>query len=151
MKENKRDWPVLISLFLALGGNGMMIVFCGLIGFGLHSILGKLALYISFALQAVNLLIIAYRRRAITKSPAQPRPSSKKMRRFHGVFLGLWIVGAAALVFSLWMNIFLLPMTDPVVRYSCLGGSIVLPIGWFGILISYHRRRQQTALMQTAA
>lgn len=150
MNEKKRDWPVLISIFLALGGNGMMIIFCGLIGFGLHSILGKLALYISFALQAVNLLIIACRRRTITKSLTQPHPTSKKMRRFHGVFLGLWIIGAAALLFSLAMNLFGLSMADAWVMYPCLIGSIVVPIGWLGILASFHRRKQETTLLQAA-
>lgn len=149
MNENKRDWPVLITLFLALGGNGMMIIFCGLIGFGLHHILGKIALYISFALQVVNLLVVAWRRRTITKSLTQPHPVSKKMRRFHGICLGVWVLGAVSLLFSLALCLFWLPMSDAWVMYSCLVGSILAPVGWLGILASYHRRSQETARLQT--
>lgn len=142
-----RDWPTLITVFLALGGIGMMIIFSGLIGFGVHSLVGKISLYICFGLQLLNILVIAMRRHILKRKYNEPKPS-KKMHRFHGICFGIWLLGALLLSFSLVCHIFWLKATEPLVMYPCVIGAILSLVGWLGLLAAFHRRRQATLLSQ---
>lgn len=84
----RHDWPILVTVFLALGGIGMMFIFSILIGFGFHSVVGKISLYICFALQLLNVITIALRSKILLRKYGAPKPS-KKMHRFTCIFLGI--------------------------------------------------------------
>lgn len=146
------DVPILITVFLALGGLGMMLIFSGLIGFGIHSLIGKISLYICFALQCVNVLVIIIRRHYLKTKYGAPA-FGKKMRRFSFLSFLIWCLGALLLVFSLIMNVLLFPATSAVVRYPCIIGAIFAPIGWLGLLAAFHRTRESVlyAAKQPAA
>ncbi|MBE6985621.1 MAG: hypothetical protein E7434_08470 [Ruminococcaceae bacterium] len=141
----RRDWLILITVFLALGGIGMMVIFSILIGFGFHSVVGKIALYICFALQLLNVITIALRRHNLTHKYHAP-PPSRKMRKFLAFQVILWTIGALCLIFSLVCNIFWFEAIDAIVVYPCFIGSIAAPLGWLGMLAGFHRRRQAAIL-----
>ena len=142
--KDRNKLPFLISFCLAMGGLLMALFMCGYVEFGIHSTVGKLAVYIAFLLQAVNVLIIRLRMRSLVKAGA-PAPS-RGMRRFVGIFLWIWRLGALLLVASVVMLLFGMEKTDPWVRYTCLAGVCLLPLGWIGILAA-NRRRAQAALV----
>lgn len=144
-KLPQRDWLILITVFLALGGIGMMVIFSIMIGFGFHSIVGKIALYICFALQLLNVLTIALRRHSLEHRKDTPAPSPK-MRRFLIISLLIWLFGAICLIFSLVCNIFWFKAVDAIVVYPCLIGAIAAPVGWLLMLAGFHRRRQAAIL-----
>ena len=56
------------------------------------------------------------------------------------------VLGALLLVASVVMLLFGMDKTDPWVRYTCLAGVCLLPLGWIGILAA-SRRRSQAALV----
>ncbi len=143
-----RDWLILTTVFLALGGIGMMVIFSIMIGFGFHSIVGKIALYICFALQLLNVLTIVLRRRSIEHRKDTP-PPSRKMRRFLITSLLLWVIGAVSLIFSLVCNIFWFDAVDAIVVYPCLIGAVAAPLGWILMLAGFHRRRQAAILTKS--
>lgn len=136
--------PFLISFCLAVGGLLMALFMCGYVEFGIHSQVGKLAVYIAFLLQAVNVLIICLRIRSLVKSGA-PAPS-KGMRHFLTVFLWIWRLGALLLIASALLPLFGVAQASGWVRYTCLAGVCLLPLGWIGILAAC-RRRAQAALV----
>lgn len=135
------DLPILITVFLALGGLGMMLIFSGLIGFGIHSLIGKISLYICFGLQCVNVLVIFIRRHYLKTKYGAPA-FGKKMRRFSSISFSVWCLGAALLIFSLAMNLLLFTSADIFVRYPCTVGACLAPIGWLGLLAAFHRTRE---------
>ncbi len=147
-KLPRRDWLILTTVFLALGGIGMMVIFSIMIGFGFHSIVGKIALYICFALQLLNVLTIVLRRRSIEHRKDTP-PPSRKMRRFLITSLLLWGLGAVSLIFSLVCNIFWFDAVDAIVVYPCLIGAVAAPLGWILMLAGFHRRRQAAILTKS--
>ena len=55
IKDTKK-LPFLISFCMAVGGLLMVLFMCGYVEFGIYSTVGKLAVYIAFALQALNIL-----------------------------------------------------------------------------------------------
>ncbi len=143
----RHDWPILVTVFLAIGGIGMMVIFSILIGFGIHSVVGKISLYICFALQLLNVLVIALRSKTLHHKYRAPKPS-KKMRRFTCVCLIIWAIGALCLIGSLLIDILWLKSIDALVVYPCVIGAILAPIGWLGLLAAFHRRRQAAILAQ---
>lgn len=143
----RHDLPTLITVFLALGGIGMMIIFCVLIGFGLHTIIGKIAVYLCFALQVTNVLVMTFRRHVLLQKYHAPA-ESKKMKRFTLVSAGFWLLGALSLIASLLLDIVRFEPTDAIVFYTCLIGGIVALIGWIGLLAAFHRRRQAAIFSQ---
>ncbi len=147
-KLPRRDWLILSTVFLALGGIGMMVIFSIMIGFGFHSIVGKIALYICFALQLLNVLSIALRRRSLDHRKNTP-PPSRRLRRFLAVSLLLWLFGAVCLIFSLVCNIFWFEAVDAIVVYPCLIGAVTAPLGWLLMLAGFHRRRQAAILTKS--
>ena len=138
-----KNWPVFLSVCMAFGGIGNVIVMCFLIGFGFHTFVGKEALYIAFALQAISILVSAQseRRRA---SGAVKHTPSKKMHRFRLISFGIWALGALALLVSLALCIAGVRFVNEWVQITCIVGAILTPIGWLGLLMASHRR--QTAL-----
>lgn len=135
------DLPTVITVFLALGGLGMMLIFSGLIGFGFHSVIGKISLYICFGLQAVNVLVMLLRRHTLRSKFNAPEPS-KKMRRFTLICLLIWLLGIALLVFSLIAYLLWFAATHSAVMYTCVIGACIAPVGWLGLLAAFHRSRE---------
>ena len=135
------DVPIIITVFLALGGLGMMFIFSGLIGFGIHSLIGKISLYICFGLQMLNVIVILIRRQYLKSKYGAPDYSTK-MRHFAVINFCIWLAGALLLIFSLVVNIFWLPMSEGLVSYPCTIGACIAPIGWLGLLASFHRTRE---------
>ncbi len=138
-----KNWPVFLSVCLAFGGIGNVIVMCFLIGFGFHTFVGKEALYIAFALQVFSILVSAQSERR-TASGAVKHTPSKKMHRFRLISFSIWALGALALLVSLGMCIAGVRFVNEWVKLLCVGGAILTPIGWIGLLMASHRR--QTAL-----
>ncbi len=141
MSLPRRDIWVTLTVFLALGGLGMMFIFSGLIGFGVHSLIGKISLYICFSLQVINVAVIFIRRHYLSCKYGAPA-SSKKMRRFTTISFLIWCLGAMLLLFSLAANLFWFSATKAAVRYPCVIGACIAPIGWLGLLAAFHRRRE---------
>lgn len=138
-----KNWPVFLSVCMAFGGIGNVIVMCFMIGFGFHTFVGKEALYIAFALQGISLLVSAQSERRHAHGKVRHQPS-KKMRRFRQISFAIWALGAMGLIISLLLCLLGTRYTNEWVRISCVGGAIVSPIGWLGLLMASHRR--QTAL-----
>lgn len=141
-----RDWAILATVCLSFGGIGAVFIMCFLIGFGLHTVIGKEALYTAFGLQSVNLAVIRLRERQLRQQNA-PAPSLK-MRRFHRIFAWCWRIGAAALLLSLVLALCGMGFGSLWVRIPCIIGTVLTPIGWLGALASFHRRRQAALMAQ---
>lgn len=134
------DRIFLITVCLAFGGVGAAFIFCFLIGFGLHTFVGKEALYTAFGLQALNLLVIRVRERQLRQTGAPA--ASVKMRRVHLCFALLWRIGAACLLLSIVLAVCGVGYGSLWVRIPCIVGTVLTPIGWLGALASFYRRRQ---------
>lgn len=145
-KLPQRDWAILLTVCLAFGGVGAVVIMCLLIGFGIHTFVGKETLYTAFALQAVNLVVIRTREMQLRRAGA-PAPSVK-MRRVHLVIAWIWRLGAACLVASLVLALCGFGFGSLPVRIPCVVGSVLAPIGWLGALASFHRRRQAALVAQ---
>ena len=111
---------MLITSCLAFGGLGMAVIMCFLIGFGLNTVVGKEAIYTAFALQGLNLLTL--------------HRQGREKSRATGVFLWIWVCGAVLLLTALVLGLFRLGFVSPWVRWPCLGGTILLPVGWLGVV-----------------
>lgn len=144
-KLPKHDWLTLLTGCLACGGIGAVLIMCFLIGFGLHTFVGKEALYTAFALQAVNLATIRLRERQLRLANAPA--ASVKMRRLHLCFAWSWRIGAVALLLSLILAVCGVSFGSLWVRIPCIFGTVLTPLGWLGALTSF-RRRKQAALVQ---
>ena len=136
----RHDWLIGLTVCLAFGGVGAAFILCFLIGFGLHTFIGKEALYIAFGLQALNLAVIRVRERQLRLGGAPT--ASVKMRRVHLCFAWFWRIGAVCLLFSLVLAICGMSFSSLLVRIPCVVGTILTPLGWLGALASFHRRRQ---------
>ncbi len=137
----KRNWSVLIPVCLAFGGLGNIIVMCVLIGFGIHTTVGKEAIYVALALECISLLACSrWERRLKTAHPNYI--AGEKIRRFRRICGMLWLLGAGLLMLSLILALCGLRMTGLWVRIPCIAGLILAPIGWIGLLLSYHHRQE---------
>ena len=143
----RHDWPTLITVFLALGGIGMMVIFSLLIGFGFHTIIGKIALYECYVLQLINLVVMAFRRQHLRQKYNSPEPS-KKMKRFYLTGLCIWLVGSVLLLVSLACGIFWKSASTDWTLYLSVSGAILTLLGWIALLAAFHRRRQAALLAQ---
>lgn len=142
----RRDWVFLITVCLAFGGMGAAFILCFLIGFGLHTFVGKEALYTAFGLQTLNLIVLRVRERRLRREGAPA--AAPKMRRVHLCFAWCWRIGAACLLLSLLLAICGTSFGSLWVRIPCVVGTILTPICWLGALASYHRRRQAFLTVQ---
>ena len=137
----KRNWSVIIPVCLAFGGLGNILVMCILIGFGFHTVVGKQAIYVALALEAFSLLACSRHEYRLEKE--HPNYAvGEKIRRFRRICGILWLSGAGTLLLSLALILCGLRMTNIWVRIPCIAGLIVAPIGWIGLLLSYHHRQE---------
>ena len=137
----KRNWSVIIPVCLAFGGLGNILVMCILIGFGFHTPVGKQAIYVALALEFLSLL--ACSRHEYRLEVEHPKYiAGEKLRRFRRICGILWLSGAGLLLISLALILFGLRMTGLWVRIPCIAGLILAPIGWIGLLLSYHHRQE---------
>ena len=129
-------WVCLTLVALSLSA-----LLCCLPQYGPHSLEGKYAIYGSFLLQLSGLWIDKYTNRGYLgmKKPYTP---SKKMRRFRRSSVLAWIAGSVSLALSLTLILWGLPMEDALPKYLCIFGMALCPLGWVGLLMSSHRRRQ---------
>ncbi|MBR6825575.1 MAG: hypothetical protein IKM59_03405 [Oscillospiraceae bacterium] len=136
-----------ISLCLACGGIGTVLIICLFIGFSIHSPVGKYALHTAFFLQAFSLGVNALTDRSLYKryTPHNPSP---QMKRFRLISELLWWSAMALRLASLTLLLFGLECTDPWVRYLCIPGYLLGPVGWLGLLLASYRRRQATVCAQ---
>ena len=81
-----------ISVCLAMGGLVTIVVICFLIGFGLHHIVGKYALYTALFLQSQSLIVNRIVDRRYDKACDSYKPS-KRMGYYRLVSEILWSVG----------------------------------------------------------
>lgn len=146
---NVKKLPYAISTCLAAGGLVMALFMCLYVDFGIHSTVGKIALYIAFLLQGINILMARLRIRSLVRG-GTPAPS-RGMRRFLGVFLWIWRLGALLLGASLVLILFGMDAADPWVRYTCISGVCVTPVGWLGVLAACRRRAQAATVSHTGA
>lgn len=139
----KTDWPVQITTCLAAGGIATVIIMCFLIGFGLHTVVGKEALYVGALLLLINLFVIR-RREAQLKAGM-----TVILRRIHFVFVWMWRIGAALLLIALVLGICRVGFGKLWVKLPCLIGTILLPLGWLGNLITFDRRRKASEIAKS--
>lgn len=135
-----------LTACIAVGGLGMAIIMCFLIGFGLNSVVGKEAVYICLFLQALNLLVLHLQERTMLRKELAPVPS-KRMRILRKIFVCFWSSGALLLLLSLGLVVFGLPMGEFWVKLTCYAGTAFALLGWFGQLIAFQRLKQ-SALVQ---
>lgn len=150
MKKNssaqKRDIPLTVAVCFAAGGIGMLLVVCLFIGFGVHTAAGSEALYISFALQAISLILIRLRERRLQ---ALPPATSQKMQRVRLICAWAWRVFALAMMAPLLLwGIFHISPAIPWLKVPCLIGVFGLPVSWLGVLGCYHRRQLAVRSME---
>jgi hypothetical protein len=125
---------------LAWGGLITVGIVWGFIGFSLHSAVGKYALYCALFLQLSSLFAIDFTERKENKSGTAYTPS-RQMIRFHRIASLLWVIGAIFLLASLGLMLLGLEPSAPWVRYLCIPGVILAPIGWLGLLMCYRRKK----------
>lgn len=123
----RSDILLRISTCLALGGMVMALWLCVLIGFGIHTTVGKEALYLCLLLQVPQLVAAALRLRR--------ENVGKALRRLLRLFGCLWCGGAAVLLFSLGMALAGLSYGSIWVSLPCLIGTICAALGWVGQLV----------------
>ena len=137
----KRNWSVIIPVCLAFGGLGNILVMCILIGFGFHTVVGKQAIYVALALECLSLA--ACSRHEYRLEAEHPNyTAGEKLRRFRRICGVIWFAGAGVLLLSLALILCGLRMTELWVRIPCIMGLILAPIGWIGLLLSYHHRQE---------
>ncbi len=137
----KRNWAVMIPVCLAFGGLGNILIMCILIGFGFHTVVGKEAIYVALALEFVSLLACSRHERRLEREHPN-YVAGEKLRRFRRICGGIWLSGAGLLLLSLSLALCGLRMTALWVRIPCIAGLILAPIGWIGLLLSYHHRQE---------
>lgn len=128
-----------LSVCLALGGMVTVGIICFLIGFGIHSPVGKYALYTALFLQAVCLLVNRFTDQSYKRLGTAYTPSPK-MRRFRLTAELLWATGVALLMGALLLMLLGIGSTEPWIRRLTLSGLLLCPVGWLGLLMESHRR-----------
>lgn len=129
----KRDVLLRISTCLALGGVVMALWLCGLIGFGIHTTVGKEALYLCLLLQLPQLAAAAVRLRR------ERAAVGATLRLLLRLFAGLWCGGAAVLLFSLAMALAGFSYGSVWVSLPCTAGTVCVALGWAGQLVCLWR------------
>lgn len=125
----RRDIVLIAAACLACGG-GLTALWIWLpIGFGLHSTVGKEALYLFTLLQAVHLAVL--RRRLRRDSAA----FGKRRRTALRVLLALWCLGAAALLLSLVFALLGEAYTNAWVSTPCTIGTYTTAIAWLALTV----------------
>ncbi len=135
----KWELPVKLTACLTLGGFAAILIMCFFIGFGFDSTVGKEALYVFLFLESINVLTIFLCGRRLRKRADVPAEATK-MRRFRRIAAGLWLFGAAAMLFSLVLVLLGRRYGDLLVLLPCHGGLLLTWLTWPAILMSYHRR-----------
>ena len=130
-----KRYNVLLRLTtcLALGGTLTTLWICAVIGFGLHTTVGKEALYLWLVLQALQLLSAAVRLRrgGVTLS--------RRLRLALRGLLCLWCGGVVALLASLGAALAGLSYGSVWVSLPCTIGTICISAGWAGQLVCLWR------------
>ncbi len=136
---------ILLRLFicLALGGLVTVGIICFLIGFGVHSPVGKYALYTALFLQSLCLWVNRLTDRSYERINTAYTPS-RKMRRFRLIAELLWIAGAALLLGALLLILLGMNPTAPWARRLTILGILLCPPGWLGLLAASQRKRTAT-------
>ena len=129
-------WICLTLVALSLSA-----LLCCLPQYSPHSLEGKYAIYGSFLLQLSGLWIDKYTNRGY-QDMKKPYTPSKKMRRFRRSSVLAWSTGSVCLALSLTLILWGLPMGDALPKYLCISGMALCPLGWTGLLMASHRRRQ---------
>ena len=129
----RSDVLLRILTCLALGGMVMALWLCVLIGFGIHTTVGKEALYLCLLLQVPQLTVAALRLRR------EKAALGKALRQLLCLFVCLWCGGAALLLFSLGMALAGLSYGSVWVSLPCLIGMICAALGWVGHLVCLWR------------
>lgn len=135
----KWELPVKLTACLTLGGFAATLIMCFFIGFGFDSTVGKEALYVFLFLESINVLTVFLGGRRLRKRADVPAEATK-MRRFRRIAAGLWLFGAAAMLFSLVLVLLGRRYGDLLVLLPCHGGLLLTWLTWPAILMSYHRR-----------
>lgn len=135
-----RNSLLSISICLAAGGLVTVGIICFFIGFGIHSPVGKYALYTALFLQALCLGVNHITDRPYVRGNTAYTPSRKMVRFFRAAEF-LWITGTALQIGALVLILLGMEPTDTWVRHLTLPGILMSPLGCAGILISSHRRR----------
>ncbi len=130
-----KRYNVLLRLTtcLALGGTLTTLWICAVIGFGLHTTVGKEALYLWLVLQALQLSAAALRLRRGGVVLA------RRLRLALRGLLCLWCGGAAALLASLGAALAGLSYGSIWVSLPCTLGTIAISAGWAGQLFCLWR------------
>ena len=129
----RSDVLLRILTCLALGGMVMALWLCVLIGFGIHTTVGKEALYLCLLLQVPQLTVAALRLRR------EKAALGKALRQLLCLFGCLWCGGAALLLFSLGMALAGRSYGSIWVSLPCLIGMICAALGWVGQLVCLWR------------
>lgn len=129
----RSDVLLRILTCLALGGMVMALWLCVLIGFGIHTTVGKEALYLCLLLQVPQLTVAALRLRR------EKAALGKALRQLLCLFGCLWCGGAALLLFSLGMALAGLSYGSVWVSLPCLIGMICAALAWVGHLVCLWR------------
>ena len=129
----RSDVLLRILTCLALGGMVMALWLCVLIGFGIHTTVGKEALYLCLLLQVPQLTVAALRLRR------EKAALGKALRQLLCLFGCLWCGGAALLLFSLGMALAGRSYGSVWVSLPCLIGMICAALGWVGHLVCLWR------------
>ncbi len=129
----RSDVLLRILTCLALGGMVMALWLCVLIGFGIHTTVGKEALYLCLLLQVPQLTVAALRLRR------EKAALGKALRQLLCLFGCLWCGGAALLLFSLGMALAGRSYGSVWVSLPCLIGMICAALGWVGQLVCLWR------------
>lgn len=126
-----------LTTCLALGGTVMVLWLCVLIGFGIHTTVGKEGIYLWLLLQAVQLTAAAAWLRRGGMLGRGPRTARR-------CFLCVWCGGAAALLFSLCMALAGLSYGSAWVSLPCTIGTVAVSVGWSGqfVCLCIRRKRQ---------
>ena len=137
----KRNWSVIIPVCLAFGGLGNWFIMCAMIGFAIHTTVGLEAIYVALALEAVSLFACSrWERKLEGEHPSYV--AGEKIRRFRRICGILWLTGAAVLLVALGLVFCGLRSAGLWVRIPTIVGMILAPIGWIGLLLSYHHRKE---------
>ena len=142
-KRNLFELAAKPMVCLAFGGVGMAIILCFLIGFGIHSVVGKEAVYICWLLMAASVLTLTLRERSVCK---KRRKASGRMFRVRLMFQLLWHLATLLLLASLLLLLFGMSLSNTWVMHLCLFGVCCLPGGWLGMLLCLHRGWQAAVL-----
>lgn len=129
----RSDVLLRILTCLALGGMVMALWLCVLIGFGIHTTVGKEALYLCLLLQVPQLTVVALRLRR------EKAALGKALRQLLCLFVCLWCSGAALLLFSLGMALAGLSYGSVWVSLPCQIGMICAALGWAGQFVCLWR------------